>query len=362
MSHITPRSLPDVFTAREIARAAGATPALVSDLIASGAIRSVDGEFVTWDDALDAARRLRAGTAFAGGDGAPAFAVTPGALFGRAAAARRSAGVPAAASAALHGVVLGGLLLATLVPLGSSSAEPVSEVAPQPMRLVYLTLPGPGGGGGGGGMRLRRPATQARREGVAAMKSPLPERRPVPAAPAARIEEPPPTPPVPAEPLPPVEAPVLARSNDPVTEAGVLEQRQPAPPSRGSGEGGGAGTGQGVGLGEGKGSGIGDGEGGGEGGGPYRPGSGVLPPRLLSEVKPDYTEDARRRGLEGEVVMEIVVRRDGRVGDVRVLQGLGAGLDQQAINAVRRWQFAPATRKGKVVDVVVEVAVEFKLR
>lgn len=361
MSQITPRTLPDVFTAREIARAAGTAPSLVADLIASGAIRSVDGEFVAWDEALDAARRLRSGLPFASADGVPAFSVTPGALFGRASAAKRSAGLPAAASAAVHGMVLGGLLLATLVPLGSS-AQSLEAIDKQPMRLVYLALPGPGGGGGGGGMRMKRPATQARREGTSALKSPLPARRPVPDAPAPRIEEAPPTPPKPAEPLPPVEAPVVARSSDPVTEPGVLEQRPPAPPSRGTGTGGGAGTGQGVGLGEGTGPGVGEGEGGGEGGGPYRPGSGVLPPRLLSEVKPDYTEEARRRGLEGDVVMEIVVRRDGRVGDVRVMQGLGAGLDQQAINAVRRWQFAPATRKGRVVDVVVEVAVEFKLR
>jgi protein TonB len=186
-------------------------------------------------------------------------------------------------------------------------------------------------------------------------------RKPVVEQPAPTIEEPPPTPKAP-EPLPPVEAPVAARSNDAATQAGVLEQRPAVAPSRGSGQGGGAGTGTGTGLGEGQGSGIGDGEGGGEGGGPFRPGSGIQPPRLLNEVKPDYTEDARRRGVEGEVVLEIVVRRDGRVGDVRVLQGLGGGLDQQAIQAVRRWSFAAATRKGRPVDVIVEVAVEFKLR
>ena len=124
----------------------------------------------------------------------------------------------------------------------------------------------------------------------------------------------------------------------------------------------GAGTGQGTGLGEGTGSGIGQGEGGGMGGGPYRPGSGVTPPRLLKEVRADYTDEARRANVTGEVVLEIVVRRDGSVGDVRILQRLGSGLEQRAIAAVRQWRFAPATLKGVPVDVIVEVAVEFTLR
>jgi protein TonB len=61
-------------------------------------------------------------------------------------------------------------------------------------------------------------------------------------------------------------------------------------------------------------------------------------------------------------VLEIVVRSNGTVGDIKVLQGLGGGLDQRAIDAVRQWQFSPARRFGTPVDVVVEVAVEFKLR
>jgi protein TonB len=79
-------------------------------------------------------------------------------------------------------------------------------------------------------------------------------------------------------------------------------------------------------------------------------------------VKPDYTEEARRRGVEGDVILEIVVRSDGSVGDVKVLQGLGAGLDRRAADAVRQWRFSPARRLGVPVDVIVEVAVEFKLR
>ena len=84
-------------------------------------------------------------------------------------------------------------------------------------------------------------------------------------------------------------------------------------------------------------------------------------PAILREVKPDYTEEGRRRHIEGDVVLEIVVRSDGTVGSVKLLQGLGAGLDQRAIDAVRQWRFSPAKRYGTPVDVIVEVAMEFKL-
>jgi protein TonB len=79
-------------------------------------------------------------------------------------------------------------------------------------------------------------------------------------------------------------------------------------------------------------------------------------------VKADYTEEARRRNIEGEVVLEIVVRRDGSVGDVKLVNGLGSGLNDRAITAVKQWRFSPAKRLGAPVDVIVEVAVEFKLR
>jgi TonB family protein len=83
---------------------------------------------------------------------------------------------------------------------------------------------------------------------------------------------------------------------------------------------------------------------------------------LLHEVKPTYTEQARVGKLEGEVLLEIVVLRDGSVGDLRIVRGLGNGLDARAIAAVRQWRFSPARRHGVPVDVVVEVAVDFRLR
>jgi len=157
-------------------------------------------------------------------------------------------------------------------------------------------------------------------------------------------------------------APVVSAPADTTDKAGVLSDSAPATNSQGSGTGGGSGTGSGTGIGEGTGAGIGPGSGGGTGGGPFRPGSGITAPELVHEVKPDYTEEARRRGLGGDVVLEIVVRSDGRVGTIRVVQGLGGGLDQRAVDAVRQWRFTPARRQGTPVDVIVEVAVEFRLR
>jgi TonB family protein len=158
-----------------------------------------------------------------------------------------------------------------------------------------------------------------------------------------------------------VNAPVAPVPADPVDTVGTAAPAKPDP-SNGAGTGGGVGSGAGTGIGEGEGTGIGAGSGGGTGGGPYRAGAGIEPPRLLREVKAVYTDEARRRGIEGEVLVEIVVGRDGSVGDVRVLRSLGHGLDRKAIEAVRQWRFAPARRQGAAVDVIVEVSLQFKLR
>jgi TonB family protein len=229
-------------------------------------------------------------------------------------------------------------------------------------RLVFIATPGPGGGGGGGGLLQPTPPPKALREGRRQISSPVPVRQP-PKPIAASTAPPEPTPPpLHSEPLPLLAAPIVTAPADPTDRVGVLEEAREEAESHGPGRGGGTGTGTGTGLGRGTGPGVGPGSDGGTGGGPFRPGSGIEAPRLIREVKADYTEDARRRGITGEVVMEIVVARDGSVGDVKILRRLGAGLDERAAQAVHQWRFAPATRKGSPVDVIVEVAVEFKLR
>lgn len=265
---------------------------------------------------------------------------------------REPRGVPLLVSGSLHAV-----LLATIVSAfgfhTSAAARSVDDAGQTPLvHLIFLATPGPGGGGGGGGRLERSPASKAELKARNHVASPAPPQTPTPVALQAHTDAGSPS----------IAAPVVSAPNDDRDRSGVLAPVPPRDESAGAGRGGGAGTGTGAGLGEGDGSGIGPGTGGGVGGGAYRPGSGITPPRVVREVKADYTEEARRRGVTGEVVMEVLVRRDGSVGDVRLLQGLGLGLDERAAAAVRQWRFAPAERQGIPVDVVVEVGVEFKLR
>jgi protein TonB len=132
--------------------------------------------------------------------------------------------------------------------------------------------------------------------------------------------------------------------------------------STGPGSGGGVGEGVGTGIGPGTGPGFGSGSGGGIGGGMYRPGGSVAPPRVLTQVKPTYTDDALERRIQGTVVLELVVRTDGRPTDIRVIRSLEAGLDLQAIIAAREWRFEPGRLGGRPVDVQVVLMIDFWIR
>jgi len=271
-----------------------------------------------------------------------------------------------AVSSTLHAAVFAAVVFVTLT-IGPVATALRVDAPREETQLVFLAEPGPGGGGGGGGLAQPTPPPKAMREGKRKLSSPVPARRlPDPVNPPERPKLPDPVPPPPAplhsEPLPVLAAPIVAIQADSNDRIGVFEPAPETKESHGPGQGGGTGTGTGTGVGQGQGSGVGPGSGGGIGGGPYRPGAGITPPRLLHEVKADYTEEARVRGIRGEVVMEIVIRRDGTVGDTKILRRLGNGLDERAVDAVRQWRFAPAVRQGSPVDVLVEVSVEFKLR
>jgi TonB family protein len=343
--------LPHVYSAAEIARVAGVRPRDVHHFAATGLVQTIGGKFFSSADAVIAVRALK---------GQPVVVERP--LFRPASGVRREPGLPIALSGTLHGALVASFVLLTSLGMAKPQAL-VTDDDKKEMRLVFLVEPGPGGGGGGGGLKQPEAPPPAERKGVERMRSPVPPRRPPPPVDPPVIDKPIEPPPVKVE---PVAAPVVPVAADPRDRAGVPWTGREAPPqetdSQGPGTSGGTGTGQGTGIGEGSGAGIGPGSGGGTGGGPYRPGTGITAPAVIHEVKPDYTEEGRRRHIEGDVVIEIIVRSDGSVGNVKLLQGLGAGLDQRAIDAVRQWRFSPAKRYGVPVDVIVEVAMEFKLR
>ena len=94
----------------------------------------------------------------------------------------------------------------------------------------------------------------------------------------------------------------------------------------------------------------------------HRPGGRVTTPKLVYEVKPQYTARALEEKVEGEVVMECVVKADGTVGDIKIVRALHEDLDKAAMDAAAQWRFEPGTRDGKPVHVLVAIAMGFSLK
>jgi TonB family protein len=93
-----------------------------------------------------------------------------------------------------------------------------------------------------------------------------------------------------------------------------------------------------------------------------RPASaGNAPVAITFKPKPDYTEEGRKQKVNGEVRLEVLFKSDGRVRVVRVLQGLGYGLDEQAVKAAEQIKFTPALHEGQPVDSTALVHIIFEL-
>jgi TonB family protein len=97
------------------------------------------------------------------------------------------------------------------------------------------------------------------------------------------------------------------------------------------------------------------------GGGPFRPGAGVTAPRAIYEPEPEYSEEARKIKQQGMVVLSVVVDQQGRPRNIHIARSLGLGLDEKAIEAVKKWKFTPGTKDGIPVAVQVNVEVSFRL-
>ena len=132
--------------------------------------------------------------------------------------------------------------------------------------------------------------------------------------------------------------------------------------SNGTGSNGGMGSGSGGGLGSGQGNGYGPGSGGNVGGGVYRIGGGVSAPVPIYTPEAEFSDEARRAKYQGVCIIGLIVDAQGRPEDVHVVRALGMGLDQKAMEAVRKYKFKPAMLNGKTpVPVYINVEVNFRL-
>jgi protein TonB len=121
------------------------------------------------------------------------------------------------------------------------------------------------------------------------------------------------------------------------------------------------GIGKGNGMGSGNGNGVGPGSGGNTGGGVRQIGGGVSAPVLLYQVDPEFSEEARRSKTAGNVLVNLWVDENGNPSHVHVIRGIGMGLDEKAVAAVKLYKFKPAMENGKPVTVEMNIDVTFHI-
>ena len=217
-----------------------------------------------------------------------------------------------------------------------------------PSRLVLP--PDAMAGGGGGGRHALTPASLGK----------------LPKAADKQLAPPDPEPPRNPDPALIVEQSIVAPQLASLPQLKLLNVGDPngifGPASPGPGIGYGVGPGSGHGVGEGDGPGVGPGEGGGCCGGSFVIGGGVSEPVLIKEVRPEYSEEARKARYQGTVILHTIVREDGSVQVLKIARAVGYGLDQKAIAAVLQWLFKPARMNGKPVAVGLSIEVNFNLR
>lgn len=206
-----------------------------------------------------------------------------------------------------------------------------------------------GGGGGGGSHSIVDP-----------IKGHLP-----------KIEEHPMAPPqietvqnpiIPVTPAINVQKNITLPNNPTLPNIGVKSSANVVMASDGQGSGGGMGSGSGGGLGSGQGNGYGPGIGGGAGGGVYHVGGGISAPVPLNSVEAEFSDEARRAKYQGVCLIQMIVDAHGMPQDPHVIRALGMGLDEKALEAVRKYRFKPAMKDGHIpVPVMITVEVNFRL-
>ena len=143
---------------------------------------------------------------------------------------------------------------------------------------------------------------------------------------------------------------------------GVTRSPNVALASNGQGGHGGMGNGDYGGLGSGTGNGYGPGRGGNAGGGLYQVGNGVSAPVPIFQPEAEFSDEARRAKYQGVCLISLIVDAQGNPQNPRVIRALGMGLDEKALEAVRKYKFKPAMKDGRTpVPVMITIEVNFRL-
>jgi TonB family protein len=205
-----------------------------------------------------------------------------------------------------------------------------------------------GGGGGGGSHDIVDP-----------MKGKLPPRMKDPIVPpmVPILEKPK----LAFDPAINVQKDITLPDNPAMANFGVKNSANVTLASNGSGGGGGMGNGYGGGIGSGNGNGFGPGSGGNTGGGVYRVGGGVSAPVPIFTPEAEFSDEARRAKYQGVCLISLIVDAQGNPQNPRVVRPLGMGLDEKALEAVRKYKFKPAMKGGSPVPVMMSIEVNFRL-
>ena len=206
-----------------------------------------------------------------------------------------------------------------------------------------------GGGGGGGSHDIVDP-----------IKGKLPERAQNPLTPPmVPVLE---NPKLPEPAAINVQANIQLPDNPSLPKIGVKSSANVTVASNGQGGGAGMGSGYGGGLGSGTGNGYGPGYGGNAGGGLYRIDGGVSAPVPIFQPEAEFSDEARRAKYQGVCLITLIVDAQGNPQNPRVIRALGMGLDEKALEAVRKYKFKPAMKEGRTpVPVMITIEVNFRL-
>jgi periplasmic protein TonB len=248
--------------------------------------------------------------------------------------------------------LVNGALLALLLCLGLTTVNPSAKprIGPHVDGLdLFAPLSGAvaGGGGGGGARDLEEPSRGAPPKFEAMPIAP--PQIPLLAQPKLAVD-------------PAVAAQIRLPENASLQNLGAPNSANVTLAANGPGGAAGIGSNSGDGDGPGRGPGFGPGENGNWGGDIYRPGTGgVTAPVPLITPEAEFSDEARRAKYQGICVIALIVDAQGYPRNPRVVQRLGMGLDEKALEAVLKYRFKPAMRAGRPVPVAINVEVNFRL-